>query len=103
MKFAAALVIVTVGVLFRSCVEAFPHCQPCTDGNCDPPEDCLYGIKMDVCGRMVCAKGPGQRCGGKFNMFGMCGDGTFCYCNRCTGCSLVKHDCYTTSNAAKCV
>ncbi|XP_046401532.1 uncharacterized protein LOC124167596 [Ischnura elegans] len=105
MKFIVVLLVVAVGAFLDRTAEAFPHCAPCPDGNCDlpQPEDCEYGMKMDACGRMVCARGPGQRCGGKFNILGICGDGTFCLCNRCKGCSLVTQECDLKANAAMCV
>ncbi|XP_054284226.1 keratin-associated protein 5-2-like [Macrosteles quadrilineatus] len=50
------------------------------------PDDCVYGTHKDFCGKLVCAKGPGMRCGGPSDILGKCGEGMQCKCERCTGC-----------------
>ncbi|KAK3929861.1 Neuroparsin-A [Frankliniella fusca] len=65
---------------------------------CEPlpePEDCLYGLARDHCGRVVCAKGPGERCGGPLHL--TCGEGMYCKCERCIGCSLNTFTCFLGS------
>lgn len=57
------------------------------------PEDCPFGPTRDFCGRVVCAKGPGERCGGPSHVHGRCGEGTHCKCGRCIGCSLLTFTC----------
>ncbi|GLH00335.1 Neuroparsin-A [Gryllus bimaculatus] len=75
-------------------VAASPLCPPCEGGSCDvDPADCRHGVVRDHCGRQVCAKGPGQRCGGKGDLLGRCGEGMHCKCNRCAGCSLATLEC----------
>ncbi|CAL4114160.1 unnamed protein product, partial [Meganyctiphanes norvegica] len=56
--------------------------------------NCKYGIDTDVCGRTVCAKGPGRSCGGRRSINGSCGEGLYCACNRCTGCSPTTFECF---------
>nr|QBG05398.1 neuroparsin III precursor [Macrobrachium nipponense] len=51
-------------------------------------ESCKYGTYVDWCRNTVCAKGPGQSCGGDWWEFGKCGEGTYCACGTCSGCSL---------------
>ncbi|KAJ1529687.1 hypothetical protein ONE63_006442 [Megalurothrips usitatus] len=63
------------------------------------PEDCIYGLTRDHCGRLICAKGPGERCGGSFNGLGRCGEGMHCKCNRCVGCSTMTFTCDPGLNA----
>nr|AHG98660.1 neuroparsin [Nezara viridula] len=63
-------------------------CKPCRGEECYvEPEGCNYGITRDPCGRMQCMAGPGQRCGGRDNHLGKCGDGMTCKCGKCRGCS----------------
>ncbi|ODM97070.1 Neuroparsin-A [Orchesella cincta] len=75
-------------------VSAMPRCPPNGVENVDPV-DCPYGISSDYCGRKVCAKGPGQICGvGLFKLLGSCGEGLYCNCGRCTGCSMLTMECF---------
>ncbi|OXA52283.1 Neuroparsin-A [Folsomia candida] len=74
-----------------------PRCPPCPVGGCPTPTACEHGIFTDICGRHSCAKGPGDRC--KVRRFRMlaqanCGDGMYCHCGVCMGCSLTTYDCY---------
>ncbi|XP_018008452.1 venom protein 302 [Hyalella azteca] len=44
-----------------------------------PPDACPWGVGMDSCFCcQVCLKGPGQTCGGPWNIKGRCGDGLEC-------------------------
>lgn len=71
------------------------RCPPCPGGMCPEPIDCRHGVTTDFCGRRICAKGPGQICGtGLFKMLGSCGDGMYCHCGKCTGCSLITYECF---------
>ncbi|XP_076667492.1 queen brain-selective protein-1 isoform X1 [Andrena cerasifolii] len=89
-------------------------CSSCGDA-CNK---CEFGVvTLPHCGR-VCAKvshrkvtlnfvnkfrwqselrfypqGPNQICGGHADVWGVCGDGMFCNCNRCDGCSTNKLNC----------
>ena len=39
----------------------------CQDGRTNvQPTDCPYHVKVDKCGKQVCAKGPGEMCGGMY-------------------------------------
>ena len=56
---------------------------------------CKYGYEVDACGTFFCSKGPKSYCGGKFERYGVCGDGLMCNkCNRCTGCSTKTFECW---------
>ncbi|XP_034177560.1 queen brain-selective protein-1 isoform X2 [Osmia lignaria lignaria] len=65
-------------------------CESCAD-SCDK---CEYGVVMSVaCGVPQCAKGPDQLCGGHKDIFGICGEGMHCNCNKCIGCSSDEFEC----------
>ncbi|XP_057371994.1 neuroparsin-A-like [Daphnia carinata] len=82
-------------IVFVSRAHGAPRCTACADKkDCLPPKNCIYGVVKDYCGRDICAKGPGHRCGGKWNSLGTCGEGLFCSCNRCGGCSLITLECF---------
>lgn len=71
-------------------------CQVCDD-DCDAelPQPCIWGEARDECGRRICTKGPGERCGGKFNILGKCGEGMMCKSDeRCHGCSVQTLECF---------
>ncbi|XP_076038367.1 single insulin-like growth factor-binding domain protein-2 isoform X2 [Oratosquilla oratoria] len=56
-------------------------CIPCSDTVCDPPKpvNCKWGTQKDVCGCcLVCAKGPGEECGGPWFVRGRCAMGFRC-------------------------
>ncbi|XP_076283927.1 queen brain-selective protein-1 [Lasioglossum baleicum] len=89
--FLAALILVVL--VFDKCfghssikirAEPLPlHCELCGEF-C---HQCEFGaVTMPYCGQ-VCAKGHGQLCGGPKDRFGICGEGMYCNCNRCHGCS----------------
>ncbi|XP_076165671.1 queen brain-selective protein-1 [Ptiloglossa arizonensis] len=68
-------------------------CESCGD-LCNT---CPAGIAISpVCGR-VCAKRPGEICGGPGEMWGICGEGMYCNCNRCSGCSTTDLNCMQES------
>ncbi|KAK3852486.1 hypothetical protein Pcinc_040932 [Petrolisthes cinctipes] len=71
---------------------AAPRCPLEPETN---PEGCKYGVTVDWCHNEVCAKGPGESCGGYRNANGECGEGTFCQCNICYGCSPFDNTCET--------
>ena len=62
-------------------------------------ENCKYGFEVDACGTYFCSKGPKSYCGGKFERYGVCGEGLMCNkCNRCTGCSTKTFECWYDDN-----
>ncbi|KAK7086389.1 hypothetical protein SK128_025327, partial [Halocaridina rubra] len=65
----------------------------CSHHDLASPEKCTYGTVRDWCRNQVCAKGPGEACGGLFLERGKCGDGTFCSCGICSGCSSITSEC----------
>uniref|UniRef100_A0A1Y1N1P0 Neuroparsin-A n=1 Tax=Photinus pyralis TaxID=7054 RepID=A0A1Y1N1P0_PHOPY len=73
-------------------------CNPCaTEDECErePIEFCMWGEARDSCNRRVCAKGPGERCGGPLGILGQCGDGMMCKKDeRCHGCSTQTFQCH---------
>nr|CAH0109605.1 unnamed protein product [Daphnia galeata] len=94
-NFGLSLSIFAVFIVCFSRVNSAPRCTACNfHGDCHPPQNCVYGVVKDYCGRDICAKGPGHRCGGKWNSLGICGEGLFCSCNRCGGCSLNTIECF---------
>ena len=61
--------------------------------------NCKYGFEVDACGTYFCSKGPKSYCGGKFERYGVCGEGLMCNkCNRCTGCSTKTFECWYDDN-----
>ncbi|XP_015109290.1 uncharacterized protein LOC107036071 [Diachasma alloeum] len=61
-------------------------CRPCGD-EC---EACEYGVAYSpFCGVLECRKGPDEHCGAR----GTCGDGMYCLCERCFGCSTDNLKC----------
>ncbi|XP_076667495.1 queen brain-selective protein-1 isoform X2 [Andrena cerasifolii] len=93
--------LLTVVLLFDKCfgypsIRQRPVGRP-GGGSCsscgDACNKCEFGVvTLPHCGR-VCAKGPNQICGGHADVWGVCGDGMFCNCNRCDGCSTNKLNC----------
>lgn len=66
-----------------------------------PPVDdqgnysCKFGLVVDKCGYEHCIKGPGEFCGGRNNVYGICASGLECSdCNRCRGCSVKTLKCF---------
>ena len=54
-------------------------CNACDPENCEPPEGCKYGLVKDICYCCdVCAKGPGEECGGLWSLRGKCGAAFVC-------------------------
>ncbi|XP_031825401.1 queen brain-selective protein-1 [Nomia melanderi] len=91
-------VLVLVVLAFDKCLgypsikvrrERHPLCEPCGE-TCG---DCKFGVKtIPSCGE-VCAKGPGETCGGMSNEWGVCGEGMICNCYQCYGCPSDDQDC----------
>ncbi|XP_011504360.1 PREDICTED: neuroparsin-A-like isoform X2 [Ceratosolen solmsi marchali] len=68
------------------------ECEGCAD-EC---EKCKYGFAFsNWCGLKECLKGPGEMCGGVRNKYGACGEGMYCRCNKCTGCSIDTLECFS--------
>ncbi|KAG0729337.1 Neuroparsin-A [Chionoecetes opilio] len=88
---AAALVLVfSCLLLLLQEGSAAPRCQ---DYDQPAPKNCKYGTTVDWCNNGVCAKGPGETCGGYRWSAGKCGEGTFCSCGICGGCSPYDGRC----------
>ena len=65
----------------------------------DEAKNCKFGYEVDACGTYFCSKGPKSYCGGKFERYGVCGEGLMCNkCNRCTGCSTKTFQCWYDDN-----
>ncbi|XP_014249473.1 neuroparsin-A-like [Cimex lectularius] len=88
--------VVAITFLQAYRINSKPFCPPChEDNSCKPEiEKCQYEIVTDYCGRKVCSKGPGQRCGGLSNFLGTCAKGLQCKCNKCSGCALQSLKCF---------
>ncbi|XP_066962361.1 venom protein 302-like [Macrobrachium rosenbergii] len=78
MDFKILVVIASVCCLIGS-THAL-RCIPCQRDEARCPKgnltlsDCPYGVTTDVCNCCdACAKGPGENCGGAWNMRGKCG------------------------------
>ncbi|XP_037790476.1 neuroparsin-A-like [Penaeus monodon] len=65
--------------------EAAPSCGP-TRTHVDA-STCKHGTVEDWCRNRVCAKGPGEECGGEWGELGKCGGGMYCSCGFCSGCN----------------
>ncbi|XP_050732775.1 neuroparsin-A-like [Eriocheir sinensis] len=72
-------------------VSAAPRCR---EYDRPAPTNCKYGTSKDWCKNGVCAKGPGEPCGGYQRRDGDCGEGMRCVCGRCRGCSPVDRKCF---------
>lgn len=70
-------------------IDAFALCK--TSASTD---NCPHGTVTDFCGNVVCAKGPGDRCGGPSHVHGKCGEGMHCKCEVCSGCSVETLECH---------
>ncbi|XP_043255195.1 neuroparsin-A-like [Colletes gigas] len=116
-------VLLVVALLFDKCF-GYPLTRlkieseiPCEERVCgNKCNDCPAGFTYSsFCGGKVCKKvsnrkvsnrkGLGEICGGLANMYGICGEGMFCKCNRCAGCSVMdlncmqeQHDCTIHEN-----
>ncbi|CAL4088900.1 unnamed protein product, partial [Meganyctiphanes norvegica] len=87
-----ALIVICIMLMAMESAAA-PNCDTEGDGDVNP-ETCKYGAVRNWCRKLVCAKGPGEVCGGRWMQHGTCGTGTYCNCNRCLGCSSFTLECY---------
>jgi len=88
----AILLLITVLVCAGS---PAPACRPEGKVVREAGQDCRFGTGKDWCGRTSCLRGPGEVCGGQYNVYGACSEGLFCSnCNRCSGCSFVSFTCW---------
>ncbi|EFA04588.2 neuroparsin-A [Tribolium castaneum] len=101
-NFITIILVLTVTVIiFSDKGTAMIHlpCKRCAtiqECNADPPQLCVFGENRDYCNRRVCSKGPGEKCGDRFNILGTCGEGLWCSNkdNRCHGCYIPTMACY---------
>nr|QBQ03994.1 neuroparsin type 2 [Tetraclita japonica formosana] len=57
-------------------------------------KDCRFGV-IKYCGKLICARGYGRRCSQDSSSPFQCGEGYYCLCGRCQGCSLFTlSDCF---------
>nr|XP_053643409.1 neuroparsin-A-like isoform X2 [Cherax quadricarinatus] len=94
-SFLTTSIVVLVVVVLQETAAA-PRCN--RQGTRTPSLNCKYGTVADWCGNRVCAKGPGETCGGDWGEKGACVAGTycscgFCSCGYCTGCA-ANLDCW---------
>lgn len=88
-KYLLAVLLALV-VLFRASSAA----SGCVGVFSRNPEFCRYGV-IEYCGKLICAKGTGDKCSSSIYSPFQCGKGNFCLCGRCQGCSLHNvSDCY---------
>ncbi|XP_017755251.1 PREDICTED: neuroparsin-A-like [Eufriesea mexicana] len=93
------IVLLTIVLLLDKC-SGYPSIREkqgiafyCT-GCGDFCHKCEYGtVISNACGIRQCAKGPDESCGGPRELYGICGEGMRCNCNKCVGCSLEKLNC----------
>ncbi|KAL7638066.1 UNVERIFIED_CONTAM: hypothetical protein RMT77_011691 [Armadillidium vulgare] len=76
--FILAILFINIGeIISLSCYCKPAACKVLTD------KDCPFGVGMDACHCChECKKGPGEKCGGLFNLDGICGDGLVCHRNK---------------------
>ncbi|CAL4064586.1 unnamed protein product, partial [Meganyctiphanes norvegica] len=89
---------IMASLFFFSCLQFWetsgaPNCE-LEAGDPINIKNCKFGVALDWCRQQVCAKGPGESCGGRWRQHGTCGTGTYCECSRCTGCSPVTLECF---------
>ncbi|XP_056633154.1 neuroparsin-A-like [Diorhabda carinulata] len=103
MNSAITLMMLIISVIFLlhpdMCMGSVWVCKPCKDKaecNAEPADVCIWGEVRNACDRRICAKGPGDRCGGPLDILGQCGEGMMCSTidDRCHGCSLQTLQCY---------
>ncbi|XP_076659609.1 queen brain-selective protein-1 [Halictus rubicundus] len=76
-----------------------PRCELC-GSECN---ECKFGVvTLPYCGE-VCAKGHGQFCGGPNDIYGICGEGMYCNCNSCHGCSEAGMQCNEAESDVDCL
>ena len=86
-------------ILLAVLAKSFSHILGCPGGGLgrggDDTNNCEFGWVMDSCLNKVCAKGPGEVCGGRHQRYGLCSQGLSCSnCDRCRGCSVYTFTCY---------
>ncbi|XP_037072845.1 neuroparsin-A-like [Pollicipes pollicipes] len=57
-------------------------------------KNCRFGVVLTQDSIRICGRGPGMPCRAHFKGPILCGEGYFCLCGRCQGCStLTLSDC----------
>ncbi|CAK9822908.1 unnamed protein product [Anthophora retusa] len=84
-------ILLAVVLLFDKC-SGYPSIRQEVESQCkgcgDFCEKCEFGwVMSNVCNIPICAKGPDQSCGGPRGVHGICGEGMYCRCKKCSGCS----------------
>ncbi|XP_068202958.1 venom protein 302-like [Palaemon carinicauda] len=78
------VVIITIGLCVLTASTSGLRCAPCVASESRCPNsakegECPYGIVTDICDCcFVCGQGPGDKCGGFWNVDGKCGTGLEC-------------------------
>ncbi|CAL7949736.1 unnamed protein product [Xylocopa violacea] len=100
-QFIRIVIVLVIFFLFDKC-SGYPSIrqkQAACIGCGDLCDKCEYGIvKSIACDVLQCAKGPDELCGGPDQLYGICGEGMYCNCNRCMGCSQDKLRCAKIEN-----
>ncbi|XP_064098365.1 insulin-like growth factor-binding protein 7 [Macrobrachium nipponense] len=74
-----AALVVTIFVLAGTQEAHGLSCRACDPESCIPPRGCKYGLVKGICYCCdVCAKGPGEACGGLWSLNGKCGAAFVC-------------------------
>ncbi|XP_012256282.2 uncharacterized protein LOC105686221 [Athalia rosae] len=100
----SAELLVSLPLIFTMLASVLFTCDARSAGVCrnrescgDKCDECMWGSTFaEECNFVECGKGPGQRCGGRHNMWGKCGESLDCQCNKCHGCSStsIGKECY---------
>ncbi|KAL7632831.1 UNVERIFIED_CONTAM: hypothetical protein RMT77_016828 [Armadillidium vulgare] len=95
MKFNSLFSFTFVILVFLSIICLVKSAPNCRSTTAPVATNCRYGEVKDWCNRTACGKGPGQKCGGRWQMYGACGSGMYCNCGKCTGCAHHTMECHT--------
>ncbi|KAF8781817.1 single insulin-like growth factor-binding domain protein-2 [Argiope bruennichi] len=77
--FGVLLTVISLTTAYDDDREALCEDITCEDYDCQEVDTCEFGEVPDVCECCyTCAKGPGESCGGMYNLAGICAWGYFC-------------------------